>query len=381
MGHVFKPKYTKLDSRTGKRVTREVRKWYVEYYDAHGERQRVKGYEDKRATEQLLADLQREADRIRAGILPADVRRATSSLIEQVPRYLAHLRAKNSSTSHLTLTEQRIRSVIAGCQFHSFADVTSGKVERYLESKRNRGKHFGITSSNHYLTAIKGFVRWLAEQGGSGNPLAKLRRLNAATDRRHKRRALSPPDFTALVRAAAASPVIAAGLSGPDRAMLYLVAAYTGLRASELASLTAASFHLKAKPLHVVVEAGYSKRRRLDRLPVPGTLAARLRKWLPGRKGMLWSGTWASRHHAAEMLRIDLEAADIPYRDESGRVFDFHALRSQFITGLARARVSLIEAQKLARHSTPNLTVQHYTHLELEELGEAADKLPDIPDS
>ena len=41
------------------------------------------------------------------------------------------------------------------------------------------------------------------------------------------------------------------------------------------------------------------------------------------------------RGRGAEMLRVDLEAAGIPYRDASGLVFDFHALRCETAT-LAR---------------------------------------------
>jgi hypothetical protein len=38
----------------------------------------------------------------------------------------------------------------------------------------------------------------------------------------------------------------------------------------------------------------------------------------------------------AAMLRVDLEAAGIPYRDTAGRVVDFHALRASYITYLVR---------------------------------------------
>jgi len=51
----------------------------------------------------------------------------------------------------------------------------------------------------------------------------------------------------------------------------------------------------------------------------------------------MWPGTWHS--DAAEMLRNDLKDAQIPYEDERGRIFDFHALRHQFISNLASAGV------------------------------------------
>jgi hypothetical protein len=76
------------------------------------------------------------------------------------------------------------------------------------------------------------------------------------------------------------------------------------------------------------------------------------------------------------MLRGDLEAAKIAYRDAKGRVFDFHALRHQFISNLARGGVHPKEAQALARHSTITLTMDRYTHLGLADLTSALDRLP-----
>jgi hypothetical protein len=35
------------------------------------------------------------------------------------------------------------------------------------------------------------------------------------------------------------------------------------------------------------------------------------------------------------MIRLDLEAAGIPYTDERGRVYNFHTLRHQFLSDLA----------------------------------------------
>ena len=78
------------------------------------------------------------------------------------------------------------------------------------------------------------------------------------------------------------------------------------------------------------------------------------------------------------MIRIDLAAADIPYRDD-GKDYDFHALRHQFITGLARAGVSLKSAQELARHSKPELTANTYTHLTIKDTAADVEKMAAIP--
>ena len=168
------------------------------------------------------------------------------------------------------------------------------------------------------------------------------------------------------------------GLTGPDRLVLYTLAANTGLRAGELASLTPGSFNLTAFPATVTVEAAYSKRRRKDVQPLRPDVADMMRDHLKGcPKGKpVWPGTWHSR--AAEMLRQDLAAAGIPYQDEAGRFFDFHAMRGQFISLLAASGVHPKVAQVLARHSTITLTMDYYTHLDVLDVTGALAKLPGL---
>jgi integrase len=130
----------------------------------------------------------------------------------------------------------------------------------------------------------------------------------------------------------------------------------------------------------VTVEAAYSKHRRRDVQPLRRDVAERVRAYFAevadlGRE-RIWPGNWLER--AAQMLRRDLEAAKIDYRDADGRVFDFHALRHQFISNLARGGVHPKEAQTLARHSTITLTMDRYTHLALADLTSALDRLPAI---
>jgi integrase len=117
----------------------------------------------------------------------------------------------------------------------------------------------------------------------------------------------------------------------------------------ELASLTLLSFDFTGDVATVAVQARHSKHRRRDELPLHPELAEPLRQWMVARAKdeSLWPGSWAAKRHAAAMLRIDLEAAGIAYRDGHGPVFDFHVLRDQFATGLARAGVHVRVAQHL----------------------------------
>ena len=78
------------------------------------------------------------------------------------------------------------------------------------------------------------------------------------------------------------------------------------------------------------------------------------------------------------MLRVDLTAAKIDYC-VAGKVFDFHALRSMYVTDLVKSGNHPKVVQTLARHSTMELTMQHYTKLGLLDIGGALDGLPALP--
>ena len=214
----------------------------------------------------------------------------------------------------------------------------------------------------------------------SENPLAGLDGLNVRTDRRHDRRALTVDEARRLLAAAERGPV-SFGMTGPERALAYRLAAETGLRAGEVGSLTRSSFVLDGPRPTVTVAAAYSKRPREDVLPLRRELAAALRGHLAGKPpGAQAFNVPPKRGDAAKMIRRDLEAAGIDYRNDSGRVADFHALRHTFITNLARSGVHPKVAQTLARHSTITLTIDRYTdaRMFMEDEAAAVDGLPDL---
>ncbi len=263
------------------------------------------------------------------------------------------------------------------------AGTGKGKARRYgrdvaeaLQARLCNGT--GVTTCNHYLTAVKGFTRWLDRQNRiPADPLSHLTRKNPDVDVRCQRRALPGETFARFIEAAGAGGEFR-GLTGPDRLVIYTLAANTGFRAGELASLTPASFRLDGARPTVTVRAAYSKRRREDVQPLRADVAEMMRQYIAGRprRDPLWPGGW--REDAAEVVRHDLEAAGIAYQDEEGRTFDFHAMRGQFISLLAANGVHPKVAQTLARHSTITLTMDYYTHLDVLDLTGALDKLPPV---
>jgi len=366
-------------------------RYYAEWRDHRGRRHRWAGYTSRRLTERMgqrLTEL--VAARLEGAtpgadlldwlsLLPADRRAALSALgllegrgfreaeplSNLIAAYRNHLQAVERSRMHVANTCGRITRVVAAVGAHTVADLEVGRVEHELHKWRESG--LSTTTSNHYVTALKGFCRWLADEGrATFNPLARLRKLPTEPDRRRVRGVLSDGEIALLLDATKRGPV-SFGLTGEQRYWLYRVALETGLRANELRHVT---FDW-AEP-SVAVEAGYSKRRRRDVQPLRRQTARELKRWIRDNPWPMCP------HRSAAMLQGDLARAKVRTSNSSGEVVDFHALRHTFISRLAAAGVHPKVAQELARHSTITLTMDHYTHVGRASLASALEDVPSV---
>ncbi len=369
----------------GTRFTQESRKWYIQYRDATGCWQRVPGYADKEATAQLAAELERKAERRQSGLGDPHEDGKSKLLTDHLAAFRRYLESKGNSSKHVDHTCRRIERVLAGCRFKCWAEISSSQLLGWLAEER-RGKRIGVKTSNHYLNAMKEFCQWMVRDGSVPlSPLVHLHALNAETDIRRQRRALSAIEFSKLIESAAiGSPI--QGLSGTDRAMLYILAAWTGYRRGELASLTLRSFNFESQPATVSVKASYSKRRRNDIVPLHPAVVDRVKHWLANKPGLdmdcplfALKTTTGGLRRTSKMMKLDLERVGIPYCDEDGLFADFHANRHTFISNLAKAGVSPKIAQSIARHSDVNLTLNVYSHVGIGDQAAAIQTLPAPP--
>jgi site-specific recombinase XerD len=350
----------------------------------------VRLFTDAVASQQRLAELVRKSEFESVGIVDRFVEHRKRPLTEHLDDFRAFLKSRDNTSAYADKTMRRVRAVIDGCGFERIDKVQASAVVEWLANQRSAGE-FSITTSNYYLRDTKAFFRWcVRDRRATDNPLAHLSPLNSNVEQHRERRTLAPDEFFAVIEATRTGPV-RIRLSGYDRVMLYLVAAYTGFRASELASVTPKSFNLEADPPTLTVRATHSKRRRTDVQPLRADLAELLGDYLQGKSpaDLVWPGSWW--RDGAAMIQADMQAATamlhatdpehpgIPSVDDDGRVFDFHGLRHQFISNLATAGVHPKAAQMLARHSTITLTMDRYTHLGLVDQTAALDKLPSLP--
>ena len=175
-----------------------------------------------------------------------------------------------------------------------------------------------IKTTNYYLRDLKSFCRWMQhERRLTANPIEYLDGQNAKTDIRRQRRALVADDMRNLLVVTRNGPE-RCGISGSERALIYELAATTGLRVSELASLTVGSFSLDNSP-SVTMDAAYAKNRRRDILPLRADMAGLLRTFLAGKLPGVKAFAKLNNRDSADMLRADLEATGIPF-ELDGRV-------------------------------------------------------------
>ncbi len=366
-------------SKDGTKFLQPSKRWYFDVRDANGTVRRVKGFADLKATEQLAAETDRKASRVRSGFTDPAEEHARRPLTEHLKDYAAAMEARGGTAEHIRQTVGRVSSLFTGCGFVFSLDADSGKAAEWLNELRRdaaleelpasdsftpaeTAKLLGISGAavrsavkrlrltatgngkartfprstvealvmragqgrgpetiNHYVRAVRGFFRWLVKAKRLGsNPLESLTLVNASADVRRTRRELTAEELRRLFTAARDSERSYRGLAGADRFHLYLVGAGTGFRASALASLTPTDFDLNDDSPIVTLAARFNKSRKLKVQPLPVDVAAALRDYLNGKPENLpvWGGTWARDHRGAEMLRFDLDAAGIPYAIE-----------------------------------------------------------------
>ena len=381
---------------------KDARNWTVEFKDPLEVVRRLALFPDKRASEQagrkiesmvacrmagegLTATLTQWVETIpgrvreqlaKWGVLDSSRYAAGMPLPDHLDAWHKSLLAKGNTKKHAQKSKNRVATLFENCGFQRWSNIDPAKVERRLSAMRIEG--IGPVTSNYYLQAAKGFCKWMVENGrATKSPIEFLKGVKVETGIRVVRRALTDEEVIQLLTTTYNSSD-SYEISGPDRAMLYKTALNTGLRSSELRSLRRSNFFLSLPHPHVVVEAAYSKNRKMVRQPLKVDFATELQSYLCHQHPRATALKMPSERSVARMLAKDCQAAGIQKYDESGRVVDFHALRHTFITNLTKSGIDPKTAQLLARHSSISLTMDRYTHIRLDDVALAVEKLPTI---
>ncbi len=352
----------------------------IQYEDHTGKRLTVKGFTDKGLTQELAAKLETEARLRRKGLVDPELEQIQATKAQPIADLEAAFKESisDNTAKYVKLVTSRIRATFDAAGVTCLADLEPERIRSTLR-KFMKKPRFGHKTYNHYLQALRCFCNWCVQTGRLlRDPLVSITALNANTDVRHPRRALTPEQMAKLVQSARQSNERIQGYTGEARARIYLAAYFTGLRRSELASLSPKSFQLDSTPPTLTVDATVSKHREQDVLPLHPEFVGMVRDWLKEVKSGNKLFPNLARRKTWLMVRKDLERVGIPYETDEG-IADFHAAgRHTYITELLRSGATLPEAKELARHSDIKMTMK-YTHIGLNDQAKAVSglKLPE----
>lgn len=373
----------------------ESSKWYGCWKEG-GRQVRVPLATDKSASQAMLTDLMRTKDRTRAKLVDPFQPHLDRPAGEHVDEYLESITASGKVKPGKYLTEKRriLTTILTRAGVKTLADLNGAAIDRYMDALTSST---GTRRVHH--TAVNAFADWLVvKKRLPANPLASVARPQGGKTVR-KRRALSPAELQRLITAARERPLYDEEFKprgrankgrkksrrpaelrtevrerlirlGRERALLYKTAIYTGLRKNELTELRVKFLNLDRTPYPSVELPGeFTKNGEEARLLLVPALAEELRDWVAGRGPD--ARVFDVPTQVVPILKRDLKRAGIAYRDEKGRVADFHALRKSAGTMLGVAGVPTRVRQLFMRHGDVRLTLQTYDDADLYDLEEA----------
>jgi len=376
-------------------------KYLARFRDGQGVVQTVAtGCKDATAARAVLADLERRAELVKAGVITpsqdAVANHSRSTIEGHVEAYLSSLQAKGVTPKHLKAVVRLLRGVLGGCRFQRLGDIRREAVERWLTGPANATR--SARTRNTYLNALKWFANWCVDtERLVASPVGRIPTADEHADRRRQPRALLPDELRKLLEAARRRPLAEALLFnrgwrknqpgarvrpetaaklealGRERALVYKTLVLTGLRLGELASMRVCD--LVGDKL--MLAAKNEKNRQGSSIPLRADLRDDLAAWVVGRDrtARLFNITQA----ALKVFDRDLRYAGIEKRDERGRTACIHSLRHTFATLLSKGGVQPRVAQSAMRHSTIDLTMSVYTDPRLLDVEGALAVLPELP--
>jgi len=397
------------------------RNWYVRLKGPDGTWKKHPLSPDKAVAQKMAVQLREQVEKKRHGLVDPAEETMTSPLGEWLDAFTKNLRLEGGTEKYVSQTRREVVRVAWFCRYGSLkgydlrapdadtraahllasvtlAEITVDKLDAFLASKESGPSP---TTKNRYRRAVVGLANYLVgKRKLTHNPFAPVTRAKGKKVR--ERRALLPADLQKLLDAARVRPVAAARASaaarwgdrakpadlspeyrarlerdGRQRALVYLTAALTGLRYGTLGQVTVSEVRLVPGHEAWDIPGEKLKSGRHYRAALRSDLAAALRAWVEqegkGRGDRVFDLPASS---IVKELRKDLRAAGIPYRDERGRVFDFHALRKCCATYLRRASVDPAVAMKVLDHGDIRLTMQVYTDAEALDDRAAVEALP-----
>lgn len=324
------------------RLLIEADTFTAKYRDGQGiVREVATGCHDETSARAVLGELVKRSEHVKSGIVTAAqdavIDHQATPISDHVDAYLIHLATK-ASAAHQENVARTLRLIVRECKFERLAHVDRTAVESWMNRQEAEG--MGARTRNTYRAALVAFANWCVETRRlTVNPLARLAKADEHAGCLRHRRALTELELAALLAAAQRRPLLdtmtvrrgehkgeaAAKLRaetvarletlGRERALIYKTLVLTGLRKSELASLTVGQLELGGRTPYAMLHAADEKNRKGSKILLRADLTADLQAWLADK--LTAAQETARRRGEAKPARLP---ADTPPVQRAGRL-------------------------------------------------------------
>jgi integrase len=315
------------------------------------------GCRDERAARSVLAELERQAELVRANVITTDEAKVSGHqqipITEHFETYLASLKAKGRSERHISDTMRLADRIFRELGIQLLRDISAEKLERWLNDRQDTG--MSARTRNSYRWAVFGFCNWCVDRKRLvSNPLEDVARLSEDADRRRKRRAMTEDELDRLLYVARWRPLAEYGRRtvkkasekakgrktwnkealnldsieeavirareqlkdnptfvaqqerlGWERSLIYKTMVLTGLRQGEIASIAVGQVHLNEERPFIELRAADEKNRDGSQIPIRDDLAADLELWIRSMQECHDDASRSETHQPPVSIRIE----------------------------------------------------------------------------
>jgi integrase len=375
-------------------------RWVLDWTDASGARRRQSLSTDRRVAERLRTEIIHRRDMELGGLGPeAGQSRPIQELLDA---YVADLSTR-SVPRHHQMVKARLGRILQELRVRTMNDLEPYKLIQHRSRRLAEG--LSPRSANLECDNVRALCSWCVRVGlTAANPVVSLPRLpEKDATKRHRRRAMTEAEIEAFLAAAEEDDrenlarlrangseshiwtLRSRGMRIPQ-APFWRTLIETGGRFGEITRARWSDLECQLRTLTLRSENTKSGKERV--IPLRTSLVRELEALRelharvlgkPDRiflspEGYAWP---ESTVNAMRIFNRLLIAAGIERLDANGRKLDIHALRHTMASRLARNGVGLVQAQRLLGHSDPKLTATIYSHLDIEDLRAAIERVSD----